>query len=252
LLAAQQSVKDQALQQQAQATAANAQVLGQAQAVEQEINLGQERLTTQADQAQRQRQAQVQEAGKQRGALGADFAQRQTAAREAFARELAAKNSQVLGRLATERGVTTDDLFAEHQQGVQELAFRKDAAALEQKAHLAAMADREYIRNLTQIGEMRRLDNDLAYKAEVQRVLLGQRLDDYFKQQGHQALLSANDRQFAEAMSQIDADTALAILQQQARDATTQAAVTNAGTAAQGIASNYKKSDDKKKEPEPK
>lgn len=239
---AQQAAKDQAAQVAAQGAVAGAQLGAAAQAVEAEAALGQQRLDVQAQQAQAERQTQALQAGAQRAAAQTVFTAQQTAQLDAFSRELASKNQIALNRAATERGITTDQLFEEHRQGVQELAYRKDAALLEQKAHLAAMADREYVRNLTQVGTLRRLQNDLEWKSEVQRLTLGERLDALLRQQGAQSLLSANDRAFAEAMSQMDADLALAIVQQQSRDATMMAGVQSAGAAAQGIMANRPKS----------
>jgi hypothetical protein len=103
------------------------------------------------------------------------------------------------------------------------------------------MADREYVRNLTQVGDMRRLQSDLAWKAEVQRLTLGDKLDALLRGQGADALLNASQREFDEYLSRLDADVALAIVQQGARDATMGAGVKAAGTVAGGVADNWPK-----------
>lgn len=240
LLAAQQAAKDQRLKVGQQAAMVGAEAEAAQTQADAAASLGQQRLTVQSQQAAADLAAQAQEAGAQRGTAQTLQASQLAAKQAAFANELAHRNTVVLNKLSTDRGITTDQLFAEHREGVQELAFRKDAATLEQKAHVMAMADREYVRNLTQIGEMRRLQNDLNWKAEVQRITLGERLDSMLRGQGYQDILNANERQFNEMMSNMDADTALAILQQQNRDATMAAGMHSAGTAATGIAQNYK------------
>lgn len=240
LLAAQGAAKDARAQVAQQAAVTDATVSGAAQQVAADEALGQQRLTTQSQQAAADLAAQAQEAGAQRGTAQTLQSSQLAAKQTAFSNELAHRNTVTLNKLATDRGIATDQLFEEHRQGVQELAYRKDAAVLEQKAHLMAMADREYVRNLTQVGEVRRLQNELNWKAEVQRVTLGERLDSMLRGQGYQDILNASDRQFNEMMSSLDADTALAILQQQNRDATMAAGMSSAGTVAGGLAANYK------------
>lgn len=243
VLQAQQATRDAQAQLGAQAAAASAGLTQQQEAATAAAALGQRRMDVQAEQAQTELAQQVQTAGAERGARQAQQTAQLAARSDAFARELAQRNAVQLNTLATQRGITVDQLFQDHQQGVQELAFRKDAVALEQKAHLAAMADREYIRNLTQIGSTKRLQDDLAWKAEVQRVTLGDKVAALLRAQGAERILGAREREFQEYMSSLDADTALAMIQQQARDQTISAGVSSAGAVAQGMAQNYKSSE---------
>jgi hypothetical protein len=114
--------------------------------------------------------------------------------------------------MTAEAGNAADDLFAQFRQGTQELAFRKDAAQLEQSAQQLALRDRAYVDQLVQIGTLRRLEDENAWRGELQRLTLGDKLASAIASVGFKVDLNADQRAFNEQMAGMDMDTALMVL----------------------------------------
>lgn len=178
-------------------------------------------------------------AGADRAASGAAFDARLGAQEAAARRDVAAQYDKVTRQLASDRGITVDELFSEFRQGSQELAWRKDAAQLEQRASQLALADRAYVDNLVRVGEEQRLNNDLQFQAASQELALGEKLRAALEQQQWQVNFNVGDREFAEEMGNMDLATALAIAASQNADASMAQTLQNIGNAAPGIANNW-------------
>ncbi len=83
------------------------------------------------------------------------------------------KADQALRQLAADHDLTVDNIFRDFHKSEQDLAFRKDAAELEQRGFLLAMRDKSYIDELNRIGSERDLSDKLNFKEEMNRVVLG-------------------------------------------------------------------------------
>lgn len=151
---------------------------------------------------------------------------------------------RALDDLASERGIASEDLFAQFRQGHQELAFRKDAAQLDQLAHQLALADKKYVAELQRVGQERRLGNALAFRAESLRLMLGDELADLMTKLNFQVDLNADQRAFDEQMAAMDADAAAAILATQVSTQNRQMIVEGLGTVAKAGATYYAKQKD--------
>lgn len=177
----------------------------------QQADLARQQVQTQTEQGMKDIAAQQAEAGAGRQAARdifgtqADSKERQTIA------GISASAQQALSRLASDRGVAEADIWASFKQGNQDLAFRKDAAQLEQAAFTMALADKAYIENLQQIGQVRRLENEVNFKKELNSMILDEETKQLLTQFDWARLDQADDREWTEAMSKIDLDSAMAI-----------------------------------------
>jgi hypothetical protein len=123
--------------------------------------------------------------------------------------------------LASEGASAAADVFAGFKQGNQDLAFRKDQAKLEATAQRLALGDREYVDSLNQVGTLRRLDDEGNWRAEMQRLTLGDKLTAALGKAKFQVDLNSDQRAFNEQMASMDVDTATAVLISQLNSANT-------------------------------
>ena len=237
--------------------AAQSQVAGQQSALADQATLQAEQLRQQgAAQTQQQELAAEQLASTQRtvegqlntqAALGAggragaaDQFGLQLGAQERLKTEAVANAfSQQLQELASQRKTTVADMFGEFGRGNQDLAARKDAAKLEQLAFRMALADNTYMRDLQQIGQLRRLDNDLSWQKESQRLTLGNEMSLLLDGFGWQTAFNADERAWGLEMEKMGNSQALDIAKSAAKDANTQQQVSGVTTAAGAVASGY-------------
>lgn len=123
------------------------------------------------------------------------------------------------------------------------LDLEKDRAKLEQLAFTMRMNDKQYLDQLEMEGTRQRLDNDLNFKEELQKSIMGSN-DELLKQSlGNRDIMAAGDREFAEAMGAMDINAALQMASNEARDAKAAATIGAAGglaTAAVGAYGQYK------------
>ena len=120
---------------------------------------------------------------------------------------------QALREMASERGIAVDQIFRDRDRSAKELAFRKDAAELEQVGFLLAMKDKAYVDELERIGAERDLSDKLNFQEEMQNVILGENLTLMLDQMGGKSALMADQRTWNEYLAKIDADAALALAQ---------------------------------------
>lgn len=210
-----------------------------------------------AQQVGLQRQAREAQGKTAEGALATNAgmaAGARAAAGEVQTAELGSKDRQAADRfasvydrtvkdLASERGVSTADIFSGFKQGSSELALRKDAARIEQLAHTMAMADRTYVQKLQEVGAQRRLTDDLAYRKEAERLSLGDEMSALVKQLGWQDAYQAGERAFAEATGSMDLATALKISDSSIKQSNTQAVIQGGFTAGGAVISGVQSSD---------
>jgi hypothetical protein len=154
--------------------------------------------------------------------------------------------------LASEVGNAQDDLFAQFRQGTQELAFRKDAAQLEQTAQQLALKDKGYVDELERVGTLRRLDDSDNWRNEMQRLTLGDKLSSTLDSIKFKIDLNADQRTFDEQMSRMNADVASAVLLSKLQGANAQQTIQGAtGLAKVGAtAYNAKSSESDESQPE--
>lgn len=222
--------------QQGAAAATSIQAQQDAQAAQQAVS--QRRLDAQAQDFEAGLTAQRAESTAQRAARAAE-AQARLGSRETLAlQDMNARASSALAELASRRGIAESDLFEEFRQSNNELAYRRDAAELEQRAFLAALADRAYVDNLLRIGQERRLQNEFNFNEDMQAMILGSNLEAALANLNFKVDLAADQRTFEEQMSGMDISVAMAIAGSEAKDASMQQLLSNVGSVAQGVSAN--------------
>lgn len=208
---AQQQVAGQQRQLDLQGALLGQQVAAQGQAVAQQKALSDEQLASQRRITEQQLAAQAATGAAGRAAAG-EVKSAELAAREEMTRnQLSNAADQAAKELASERGTTLDQIFAGFRQSNAELAQRKDAAQLEQLGFTLALRDKEYIRDLQEIGQLRRLQNDLSWKEEVQRVTFGEDLNNLLKALNWESAYNADERAWGTKMANMGASQALDI-----------------------------------------
>ena len=161
-----------------------------------------------------------------------------------------AKAENVLRDLASERGITVDNIFREFQRSDQELEFRKDAAELEQRGFLLAMRDKAYLDELNRIAAERDLEDKMNYKDEMTRLVLGDQLDRLMDDIGFKTLLNADKRTWDERLAAFDDETAIAAAEAAIRDGQRNNLASAAGDAAKvGVDYYYKNNTTKSETP---
>ncbi len=132
---------------------------------------------------------------------------------------------QKLKELASDRRVTSADLFQSFDHSNQELEQRKDAAELEQLGFLLAMRDKSYLDELERVGQERGLQDEMAFREESTRLAFGNSTSDLLSKLGFQSAFNSDEREFEKQLSGIDAEGALAIATSAIKDANNQAVV---------------------------
>lgn len=168
---------------------------------------------------------------------GAQQAQEQTA-RE----DLALRQKQLQQRTELNR----QQLFGEVARENRKLDSERDAAKLEQLGATLRLNDKKYVDTLALEGQRQRLDNEVQFKEALQKAVFGSNLDLFRDKLDNRDVLSANDRQFADALAKIDVNAALQMAGNEARDAQAAAKIgaatslANTGIGAYGTYANSK------------
>lgn len=230
--AARQALNVQGMQQQ--------QALGAAeQAQEDQFKLAQKGLEQRAEQQQADLLTQETMQNQQRQAQD-EMALKDRKAKEARTGQLMTNQyANALANLASQRGIAEQQLFEEARQVRSELDHDKYLSYLDQVAHSAAMSDRKYVDEITKIGQMRNLKDQLAFKKEAAQIAFGNDFEILRQNFDMQKLINADRRQAQQIISQMDIDTALKM----AEIASKEAAYTNIIKGAAGLGSAYAMSD---------
>lgn len=188
-------------------------------------------LANQASQANKALATQAQASGEQ---IQAQQDQAMAGLRADESRKVELLNHQAssqLKQLAADRGLTVDNLFRDFDFSERELAFRKDAARLEQLGFMMAMQDRAYLDELNRIGIERDLTDRIAYAEEMQNTIFGQNMSMVIDDLGFRRKLGDNQREWDRVLASMDLESAMAIAAAQARDANTTAMWSGGGAA---------------------
>jgi len=119
------------------------------------------------------------------------------------------QSRKAFANLASEYETTTEDIFSQFAASTKELAFRKDAAELEQIGFTMALQNRQYVENINQIAQERRLTDAVSFAEETQRLILGEELLQYAEEIGFREIMDMSDRDFKDEMANINIEQAL-------------------------------------------
>ena len=217
------------VQAQADATTAQSQAFGMnlaagqqaQQAADQQAQLDQQAAAQAQNTATNRANILAQEsmAGQQRNAAAESAQRRLTAGADAQTLELNNKYANAVQTLASERGISENEIFQNFQQETAKLGLEKSAAMLEQLGHTLAMSDQRYVDTLKQIGAENNLIDDIAFKREANTLAFQKDLEILSQQFDMERLINADERTFQREMAQLDINTALSMAAQAAREA---------------------------------
>lgn len=224
-------------QQQAQQATQLAQGIEQQQAEQgfQQKQLGAQReealagLTTQEQMAAERRQAKDELADMQL-----------TAQERAVTETLSNRYSNALADLASERGIVENNIFQDLARERKSLDADKYMAQLSQRAHMLAMSDKRYVAQIQKIGAVNDLRDTIAFKKEAMNLTFGENLKILNRSFDQQRLLNADQRQFAEEMSRMSINDAIAIAEQALKAQETAAVINSTMAAGQSYMANTK------------
>lgn len=207
--------------------------LGQEQqALTQRLEEAKAGLESQREMAATGRQAAARGAAADRAATG-ELAGMQRGAQTRMAEErMSANYSDALANLASDRGVAEDNLWQQFDQSSEELEFRKDAADLEQLAHVMAMRDKDYLQELNNIATMNGLQDQLQFAKSMQDMTMGEEVSQLMDQYGWQEAYNKDARTFEKELQDMGLDQAMEIAMAKTKAANTQKAIEGAGQAA--------------------
>lgn len=108
-----------------------------------------------------------------------------------------------LQKMASDRGIMIDSLFADVAQENAVLSARRDASQLEQKAALLALSDRQYIDELNRIGEERKLNDEIEFDKATKELVFGQELNKKLNDINFQIKMDSRDRDTLDQISRL-------------------------------------------------
>lgn len=209
----QQTVQQQVgAQEQAIATAAQEQARQQQEQLEQqqaEQAQAAKSIDLQKKEAERNILAKEQQAISQRQAKGEMAAKALTAREEQVISTLNNRFADSLANLASERDIATNDILGDLRMATADLQADQKLAIVHQLGFQLAMADKQYLQTISEIGRLQGLQDDINFKREADVLafkgdlkILNQRFD-------MERLLNQDARDFHRAMEEMDIDTAL-------------------------------------------
>jgi hypothetical protein len=122
-------------------------------------------------------------------------------------------------------------------QATQELDFERQKSQAEQRSHIRAFENKQYLDTLNREGMKRRLDNELQMKRALAQAALGNSEELLRRALNNRELLTLDTNEFKKLLAKIDIDTARELANNAISDAKTQSAYSAAGgLASAGIA----------------
>lgn len=210
---AQQQAQTQLQQGRLAGALAGAQLREGEQAIAEQKELGEKELASKGKMARAQMQAESALAAQQRQAREEMARAERSADENMKLDQMEARATQRLRELETQRDVAFDDLFAEFDRSNKELAFRKDAAELEQLGFDLALSDRSYLDELNRIGRERMLTNDLQFAQESARITLGDNLEATLEEIDFLKDFNGDRRTYEAELQRMGIDGAMKIIQ---------------------------------------
>lgn len=223
--------------------ATNVQQAADAQAQQTELakqNLASQRQTALADLTTNAQAQAMQLQGQE------ELAQNSTAEQERLKTQaVMATSERALRELATERNLSVDNIFREFERSNKELAFRKDAAAIEQAGFALALRDKDYLAELNRIASERDLTDKLNYRDEMTRLVMGDTMERLIDDLDFKKALNADQRTWNEKIAQMDLNMAIQLSQAAIRDEATREMWSAGGNIVKSGIDAYYKHDNK-------
>lgn len=187
------------------------------QAQQEQMDLAAQEQALRRGQQQASLAAQAQMQGAQRQTQAEMARQARSAQERQYLNNLTNQYANQLADLASQRGIVEQDLFSDFSQNIAQLSDAKAAAGLEQLAHSLALADRQYVDQLTRLGAERDLMDEIAFRREANELVFKNNLEILADKHDKQRLLNMDAREFRKEMAQMDINEAIRIAQQAAK-----------------------------------
>ena len=133
------------------------------------------------------------------------------------------------------------NILSDFQRGQKQLTNAQDIADLERVGFNLRLKNEQYINALQTAGEKARLDNDKQFKEQVYKQMFQDQTSLLTDDLARRTLIEADDREFVQALQNIDLDYAMQIANDAARAASTQQIVGGVGTLVTGFAQAFSK-----------
>lgn len=202
-------------------------------------SLAEQQAVTQTGQAL----GQIQQAGQIKG-----LQQQQQAEAQDQAADIQADRLQLArDRFKQESANKIENVLADFNRAKQEQNFKETAAAAEQAGILGRLSADKYVNELQLEGSRARLDDQLSFKEQMQKVIYDDMQDLYKDNLQFQTLMNADQREFNEEIAQMDIETAMRIVEQDIKAAQQTAMYSGISEMVSGgLSAAYKVSSDSK------
>lgn len=161
----------------------------------------------------------------------------------AKAQALNAQAYTTLQQLAADKQLSVDNIWRDFHASEQDLAYRKDAAQIEQVGFLLSLRDQSYVDELNRVGQERMLDDKINYNDESARLAMGDQLDSLVQQLGFKTSLNADQRTWDTKLAGMSIDAAMQISQAAITASSQNMMISGAGTMAKaGVDAYFNKS----------
>lgn len=161
-------------------------------------------------------------------------------------KKMNAQATQFLRNLQADKKSTLDNIFDSFRKSEKELEYRRDAAKLEQYGFQLAMSDRAYLDELNRVGKERQLRESIQFNEEMQRIALGDGLNQLLNEIGFKQKLNASQRDYNIALEKMGLQTQLMIAQEAIEQANTTAQFQGFQSIIQGGAKLYDSMEEEK------
>jgi hypothetical protein len=211
----------------------------------QQKQFGQEKIAAQGRMARSNIQAAEQQEAAQREARE-QLARTQRTAEENIRMDViqtTATNN--LRKLSNDRQIQFDNIFGEFTRDKKQLADRQDAAELHQLGFEMAMSDRAYTDEINRIGSENRLMNEMNFREESSRIILGNDIDILRDDQEWGRAFNADRRTWEKEIAKISLNSAAQIARAEIKANNTRMQWEAYGNAASTVVDEYAKSDSK-------
>jgi hypothetical protein len=206
---------------------------------QQQLNLGKQQLATQKEMTLSGLQASEQQAAMARTAREEEARTKRSAEENMKMDVMQSQASTRIREATAQREVALDDLFADFEMSKVDLADRKDAARLHQLGLDLAFSDRVYLDTIDRIGRERMLNNDLQFREESARILLGHNLDMLREDMKWGRSFNAKRRVWERELVEMGLDDALAIARAEIREGNSRAVAEGIGNILSWASADY-------------
>ena len=146
-----------------------------------------------------------------------------------------AQADSTIKQLESEKNMTVNEIWGSFERSNTELAFREDAAAMEQIAFDMRLKDQKYVDHITRVGKFRGLEDELAFRKEATELAFGESYKLLQQNATWSAAYDRGTREFAEEMGGMSLEAAMAVYNSQSQAAGIQAVASGISTTAQNV-----------------